>query len=129
MSPNARPQSLLALVLVLASGWDVLYCVDPPEVLVPPTTNAVKTLHVIPPDVYVTPGATLVLRARMLDAENGVLPSDPALTWSLQTGLTQLSAAGDSIVVHAQAVTPGGSATVKAQVGTGSPATALLHLR
>lgn len=106
-------------------GW--MYCADPPEVPVAPTS--VKTLNVIPSDVYVTPGATLVLRARMLDEDNGVLPSDPALTWSLATGLTKVTAAGDSIVVHAQSVTPGSSATVQAQVGAGNPtATATLRV-
>jgi hypothetical protein len=94
------------IVLILTLSCDWLYCGDRPEVDI---ASTVKALDVIPPTVFVTPGAVFVMRARMLDQEKGALPKHEQLTWTLGPGLTEQDRGGDSIVLKAGTVTPGTS--------------------
>lgn len=109
---------LASIVLVLTPGCDWMYSEDRPEV--DEASLTVSALHVIPPTVFVTPGAAFIMRARMLDQEKGLLPKHPQLAWALGSSLTEQSRGGDSIVVKAGTVSPGTSVntSLSAQLGT-----------
>jgi hypothetical protein len=113
---RAAAQYLLLALLVAAPGCEWFYTADRPEV--DPSDAAIVALDVVPQNVYVSPGDIFVMRARMLDGQNGVLPKHDQLAWTRGTGLTELGRGGDSIVVKA-AATSGANvrAFLKAQVG------------
>jgi len=91
-------------------------CGNRPE----PPPARVTSLKVLPSTVYVIPGAVFVMRARMLDAESGVWPSDPQLTWSVASSLTIVDHGGDSVVLQAANIASNASVptTLKASLGT-----------
>lgn len=109
---------LVPILFILTPGCDWMYYGDRPEA--EGTASIVKALDVIPPAVYVTPGAVFVMRARMLDQENGVLPEDARLTWTRGASLAEVGRGKDSIILKASAVTPGTSVptSLAAQLGT-----------
>lgn len=117
VGPMSPPLRALLVVCLFLPEW--MYCADSDEVAEPSVeVPAVSRLDVVPPRPYVTPTSDFVLHARMLDAANGVLPAHANLQWTVGSGLSKTSAAGDSIVLHVTATAPGTTLLVTAQIAS-----------
>lgn len=118
--------------LLLLPGW--MYCKDRPD-LTPDPTDAggapmptVTAVAVVPPLVYVTPGAKFVLYARMYDHLKGVLPQHPQLKWTVAAGLLERGRGRDSVRVEALPAATTSATSVTATIGTLSATATIIVL-
>ena len=108
--------------LLLLPGW--MYCKDRPEVPAVPTDEngtampTVTAIAVVPPVVYVTPGAKFVLYVRMYDHLRGVLPQHPQLDWTAAAGLKEHGHDRDSVQIEALPAATTTTTSVTATIGT-----------
>jgi len=119
MWPLVRRRYILPILLLFAHGCACWYTADRPDVaVVDAAAPVVKALAVIPPVVYVTPGAKFVLYARMFDHDNGVLPEHGQLKWAHGAGLKEEDHALDSIRLEARPAAVTSTTSVTATIGT-----------
>ena len=117
VTAHLKRRHFVPILLVFTHGCGCLYTADRPEVEAP----VPSAIAVIPSTVFVVPGAEFVMRARMVDENNGVYAEPPGLDWTLGSNLTELSRGADSIRVKAASLAPTTVTTsVHANAGTQS---------